>query len=130
MNVRELMNPTSDYIDVAATVTEAAILMRDSGASSLVVMDDGAVAGIITESDIILDCVADNHLPWQCRVERHMTQQNRVVSPDTHMGDASLIMIDSEFDFIPVMSGGQLTGLLTANSIFEAIDMEMALSTV
>ena len=39
-------------------------------------------------------------------------------------------MIDGEFNYIPVMDNGRLAGLLTSESIFGAIDREMAYSTV
>ena len=130
MNVSELMEPTSNYVGITSTVTQAARLMRDTGLTSLVVMSDGELEGIISESDMVLGCMADGHTSWKCRVDRHMVPQSQSLAPDTHIGDASLMMIDGEFDCIPVMENGRLAGMLTSESIFGAIDSEMAYSTV
>ncbi len=130
MYVAELMRPTADYVDADATPYEAARLMRDSGAASLVVMTGGAVAGIITERDMVLGCMAAGHVPWECSVKRHMARQRQTIAPDTHVGDASLIVIDGEFEFLPVLDNGRLAGMLASESVFGVIDSEMAHSTV
>ena len=130
MNVSELMQPTTISVELATTVTEAARLMRDTGAACLVVTDDGNVEGVISESDMVVGCMADGHIPWQCNVERHMSAQCQIISPDTHIGDASLIIIDGEFEYLPVVDEGKLTGILESESIFGAIDSEMAYTPV
>ena len=130
MNVSELMQPTTISVELATTVTEAAKTMRDTGAACLVVTSDGNVEGVISESDMVVGCMADGHIPWQCSVERHMSAQCQIISPDTHIGDASLIIIDGEFEYLPVVDKGRLTGILESESIFGAIDSEMAYKPV
>lgn len=126
MNVSELMRPTSISIKLTTTVTEAAKIMRDTSASCLVVIDDGVIEGVISESDMVVGCMADGHIPWQCTVERHMAAQSFAIASDTHIGDASLIIIDGEFEYLPVVDDGGLIGILESESIFGAIDSEMA----
>ena len=126
MNVSELMHPTTISVELTTTVTEAARLMRDTSASCLVVTDDGNVAGVISESDMVVGCMADGHIPWQCTVDRHMVAQCQVIAPDTHIGDASIVIIDGEFDYLPVVEEGRLEGILESDSIFGAIENEMA----
>ena len=126
MNVSELMRPTSISVELTTTVTEAARLMRDTGAGCLVVTDDGSVAGVISESDMVVGCMADGHVPWQCSVERHMSAQSQIIASDTHIGDASLIIIDGEFEYLPVFDERGLVGILASESLFGAIDSEMA----
>ena len=126
MNVSELMHPTSISVELTTTVTEAAKIMRDTSASCLVVTDKGNIEGVISESDMVVGCMADGHIPWQCTVERHMAPQGQVIAPDTHIGDASLIIIDGEFEYLPVVDEGKLIGILQSESIFGAIDSEMA----
>ena len=130
MNVSELMEPTSISVELATTVTEAARLMRDTGAACLVVTDDGNVEGVISENDMVVGCMADGHIPWQCSVERHMSAQCQIIASDTHIGDASLIVIDGEFEYLPVVDDGRLAGILASGSIFGAIDSEMAYTPV
>ena len=130
MNVSELMHPMTDSVEVTSTVAEAARLMRDAGTACLVVMTGGDVGGIISESDMVLGCMADGHIPWQCSVGRHMSRQRQTITPDTHIGDASIMIIDGELDYVPVVADGTLAGILTSESIFGVIDSEMAYSTV
>lgn len=126
MNVSELMHPTSISVEPTLTVTEAAKIMRDTSVSCLVVIDDGTVTGVISESDMVVGCMADGHIPWQCTVERHMAPQGQVVTSDTHIGDASLMVIDGGFEYLPVVDEGGLAGILESESVFGAIDSEMA----
>ena len=128
MNVSELMHPTSISVELTTMVTEAARLMRDTGASCLVVTDDDSVAGVISQSDMVVGCMADGHIPWQCRVETHMSAQCQIIASDTHIGDASIMIIDGEFEYLPVVDQGSLAGILSSESIFGAIDSEMAYS--
>lgn len=130
MNVSELMHPTSISVELTTTVTEAARLMRDTGASCLVVTDGGNVEGVISESDIVVGCMADGHTSWRCSVETHMSAQCQSIASDTYVGDASLIVIDGELEYLPVVDLGDLAGILSSESIFGAIDSEMAYSTV
>ena len=130
MNVSELMHPTSISVELTTTVTEAARIMRDTSASCLVVTDDGNIEGVISESDMVVGCMADGHIPWQCTVERHMAAQGQAIASDTHIGDASIIIIDGEFEYLPVVDEGRLIGILESESIFGAIDSEMAYAIV
>lgn len=130
MNVSELMHPTSISVELATTVTEAAKIMRDTSVSCLVVTDAGSIEGVISESDMVVGCMADGHIPWQCTVERHMAPQGQVIASDTHIGDASIIIIDGEFEYLPVVDEGRLIGILESESIFGAIDSEMAYAIV
>ena len=75
---------------------------------------------------MVVGCMADGHIPWQCTVERHMAAQAQSIASDTHIGDASLIIIDGEFEYLPVVDEGRLVGILESESIFGAIDSEMA----
>ncbi len=126
MNVSDLMAPTSVSVELTTSVTEAAKLMRDTSVSCLVVTNDGNIEGVISESDMVVGCMADGHIPWQCTVERHMAAQVQAIPSDTHIGDASLIIIDGEFEYLPVVDDGKLAGILVSESIFGAIDSEMA----
>ena len=128
MTVSELMHPTTISVELTTTVTEAAKLMRDTGTTCLVVTDGGNIKGVISESDMVVGCMADGHIPWLCTVDRHMSPQGQVIASDTHIGDASLMVIDGEFEYLPVVDGGKLAGILASERIFGAIDSEMAYS--
>lgn len=125
MDVSELMAPASVSVKLTTTVTEAAKLMRDTSASCLAVTNGGIIEGVISESDMVIGCMANGHIPWQCTVERHMAPQDQVIASDTQIGDASLMVIDGELEYLPVVDEGKLAGILESVSVFGAIDSEM-----
>ena len=58
-----------------------------------------------------------------------MAAQKQTASPDTHVADASITIIDGALDCLPVLDGGELSGLLTSGDVFDVIDGDMAYST-
>ncbi len=130
VEVRELMNRNPYAVGVETNISDAAELMRETGANCLVVMRDQRVEGIITDRDMALGCLGDSHVSWKCQVYKHMTLQRQTVSPQLHFGDASIMMIDRDMDHLPVMEDGQLVGLISSDQLYQAIDREMAASAV
>jgi signal-transduction protein with cAMP-binding, CBS, and nucleotidyltransferase domain len=130
MDVSELMNREPHAVGVETSISDAAQLMKSTGASCLVVMRDNKVEGIITDRDMALGCLVDGHVSWKCQVYKHMTLQRQTVSPSLHFGDASIMMIDRDMDHLPVMEDGQLVGLISSGQLFQAIDREMATASV
>ena len=130
MNVSELMNRDPHAVGVDTNISDAAQLMKETGASCLVVMRDHRVEGIITDRDLARGCLVDGHVSWKCQVYKHMTLQRQTVSPGLHFGDASVMMIDRDIDHLPVVDEGQLVGLISSEQLFQAIDREMATAAV
>ena len=130
MEVSELMHSDPHAVGVDTNISEAARLMKETGANCLVVMRDQRVEGIITDRDMALGCLVDGHVSWKCQVYKHMTLQRQTVSPRLHFGDASVMMIDRDIDHLPVLEEGQLVGLISSAQLFQAIDREMATMAV
>ena len=130
MEVSELMNSDPQSVGVETNISDAAQLMKETGASCLVVMRDQRVEGIITDRDMALGCLVDGHVSWKCQVYKHMTLQRQTVSPRLHSGDASVMMIDRDMDHLPVLEEGQRVGLISSEQLYKAIDREMATMAV
>ena len=130
MEVSELMSSDAHAVGVDTDISEAAQLMKETGASCLVVMRDQRVEGIITDRDMALGCLVDGHVSWKCQVYKHMTLQRQTVTPGLHFGDASVMMIDRDIDHLPVLEEGELVGLISSDQLFQAIDREMATAAV
>lgn len=125
MHTADLMSGDVSIVDLATSVADAAKLMEAQNTGCLVVVDDGALAGIITERDMVLGCLIDGHTSWQCRVYRHMTILSEAATPQTDIGDALLIMMECEVDYLPVVSdNGSVIGLLYAEDISRAIERD------
>ena len=130
MDVSELMNTDAHRVDVETSIANAAQLMKDRGISCLVVLGEDGVEGIITDRDMPLGCLIEGHMASECQVAEHMTAQTQTVAPDLHLGDASIMIIDQDFDNLPVVQNDILVGILSSDDIFQAIDREMTLSPV
>jgi signal-transduction protein with cAMP-binding, CBS, and nucleotidyltransferase domain len=95
-----------------------------------VVLGEDGVEGIITDRDMALGCLIEGHMASECQVAEHMTAQTQTVAPDLHFGDASIMIIDQDFDNLPVVQNDILVGILSSDDIFQAIDREMTFSPV
>ena len=125
MHTADLMSGDVSLVDLSTSVADAAKMMQVQNTGCLVVVDEGALAGIITERDMALGCLIDGHTSWQCRVYRHMTILNKAATPRTNSGDALLIMMECEVDYLPVVSDrGSVIGLLYAEDISRAIEQD------
>ncbi|MCH2314883.1 MAG: CBS domain-containing protein [SAR202 cluster bacterium] len=130
MDVSELMNTDAHRVDVETSIANAAQLIKDRGISCLVVLGEDGDEGIITDRDMALGCLIEGHMASECQVAEHMTAQTQTVAPDLHFGDASIMIIDQDFDNLPVVQNDILVGILSSDDIFQAIDREMTLSPV
>ena len=130
MDVSELMNTDAHRVDVETSIVNAAQLIKDRGISCLVVLGEDGDEGIITDRDMALGCLIEGHMASECQVAEHMTAQTQTVAPDLHFGDASIMIIDQDFDNLPVVQNDILVGILSSDDIFQAIDREMTLSPV
>jgi CBS domain-containing protein len=124
MNIAEVMTLNIPSISLEDDIATAAGMMRDTDSSELVVLSGTKIVGVISERDITRGCVVEGHTAWQCSVYRHMTIQDAVISPDTHIGNAAIMMIDGDLSFLPVAEDGRLLGLVSSNDIFQAVDRE------
>ena len=125
MYTADLMSGDASIVDLSTSVADAAKMMETQNTGCLVVVDDGALAGIITERDMVLGCLIDGHTSWQCQVYRHMTILNDAATPQTDIGDALLIMMEREVDYLPVVNDeGKVVGLLYADDISRAIEQD------
>lgn len=130
MDISELMSAEAHSVGTETSIADAAQLMKDTGASCLVVFGDDGVEGIITDRDMALGCLVEGHIAQECMVDRHMTVQTQTIAPDLHFGDASILIIDQDFDNLPVILNDKLVGILSSDDIFQEIDRDMTLSPV
>ena len=125
MHTADLMSGDVSIVELSTSVADAAKMMQSQNTGCLVVVDEGALAGIITERDMVLGCLIDGHTSWQCKVYRHMTIFNKSATPQSDLGDALLIMMDYEVDYLPVVSdSGSVVGMLYAEDISRTIEQD------
>ncbi len=105
-----------DSVDTGATVREAIAVMRAGTSGAVVVLDEGRVVGIFTERDV-LKKVSGEPGALDSAVLAYMTPDPLVLRDDDMMAIALNKMGVGGFRHIPVMTGSQLTGLVTGRDV-------------
>ena len=116
MRVSELMQSEVLQTFPDESLADAAIRMRDHGVGSLAVVDGDELLGILTERDLLW-ALADGAAPHVARVAAYMTTNSVVASPDTDVVTASRLMVQHDVRHLPVMTAGQLTGMVSARDL-------------
>jgi acetoin utilization protein AcuB len=111
------------------SVTDALRLMRERKVRRLPVMDShGRLVGIVSDQDLLyaspspvssLSVWEMNYLLAKLKVEEVMTRQVITVTADTPLEEAARIMVDSKIGGLPVVSDGQLVGIITETDLFK-----------
>lgn len=109
----ESMRPI--YVDVRASVTEAAQLMKANKTTSILVTDRSSIAGIFTSKDIVLRVLAANLDPKRCSVVRVMTPNPECAPTTMTIQEALRKMHDGKFLNLPVKN--------EADEIFGIVDV-------
>lgn len=107
----------------AATAHEAACVMTRANCGSVLIVDASQLLGIVTERDLMTRVLAKGADPMQTTVGSIMTPNPRCVSPETHVADAVLIMIERGFRHLPVIADdGRILGVF---SVRDALPREV-----
>ena len=125
MRIGEVMTQTVVTAPRHATIGDVAELMRDRNVGSVVICDEGRPHSLITDRDIAL-AVADG----ATRDSEADLQVNRpLVTGDAEMDveEAAALMVQYRIRRLPVMSGGELAGIVTLDDLaVRAGDLKIA----
>ena len=93
--------------------------MNENKIGGVPVVDDGEIVGIITKTDFIKTCqgVPYNNTP----VKEWMKTKLMTISPEDRMVHARRMIIDEEIGRLPVMSDGELEGIISAKDIAKSM---------
>jgi CBS domain-containing protein len=125
MDLREsLEEPVSKYMSTAFakagaddTIYQAAVAMKQSGATEAVVMKGGEPVGIITERDIVYKVVARGLVPQQVKVKDVMSSPVESVEENTKVLDAISKMSKLGLRRLGVTRNGKLVGMVTQKAM-------------
>lgn len=115
--VREMMTGNPESVDADATVQEAARIMRELNVGSVPVLASGRVAGIVTDRDITIRVIAENRSPAQTPVREIATADPMTVTPDMDLNEAAQMMAAHQIRRLPVVSDGNLVGMLSLGDV-------------
>lgn len=126
MQVQDVCTHQAVSVSPAASVTDAARLMRQRHVGMLVVVEqpDGEriPVGVLTDRDIVIEVVAPEVPCAQLRVDEVMTRDPAVCSQDEQLLDAVARMRLHGIRRLPVLNAkGGLCGLLSLDDIYGAL---------
>jgi CBS domain-containing protein len=111
-SVRDAMTEDPRSIDAAATVVEAARLMREKHVGSLPITEDGRLVGVITDRDITTRVVAEAADPHATPVGDVSSRDLVSVGPGEDLDEALELMARHQVRRLPVVEDGRLVGIV------------------
>jgi CBS domain-containing protein len=118
-----------ETISAAASVSDAAVRLRDRNIGALVVMADEdaeggvAVAGILSERDVVRAlgvAEADSAAVLSQPVSSLMTTEVVTCEPRTTVDELMRLMTDRRIRHVPVLDGGTLAGIVSIGDVVKS----------
>lgn len=123
MNVSDIMHPLGEGIASNATLSEAAVKMRDLQTDFLPVNEDSKLVGIVTDRDIVTRGVVSGRDSNRILVSEVMTLYIETISSDAIIAEAAQKMRENPLQrLIVVDRDGSYVGVLTAEQIHQVSD--------
>jgi CBS domain-containing protein len=118
VTVSEVMVRDVVTIDAAATLLEAARLMRDANVGMLPVMDNNALRGIVTDRDLVVRAMTMDARPSEVRVSECVSEPPRSAEPEWTLDEAMEEMARQQVGRLPIIdAGGRVIGVVTLSSL-------------
>lgn len=120
--VADIMRPPITTVTPNDHVAAAAYLMRRAGATALVILhgQTSQPIGLVTEADIV-QLVADGRDADEVRIHDLMARQLSLVDAAASIRAAANTMITGHFRHLPVISQGELVGIIDITDICRAL---------
>lgn len=105
----------------AASVREAALMMRERRVGAVMIVDHGRLLGIATERDLVFRLLARDRDPTATTLAEIMTEQPETLSPD----DSAIIALEKmragRYRHLPVLRGEEVCGMVSIRDLYEAV---------
>ncbi|MFI5420244.1 MAG: cyclic nucleotide-binding/CBS domain-containing protein [Nitrososphaerales archaeon] len=115
--VESLMSKKLVTVETSATAFDVSREMLDHDIGCILVLEKKKLAGIVTKSDILREAVMKRLDPQKIVVTELMTRPVVTIGSDRSLADASALMSKHNITKIPVLSGGQLVGIITSTDL-------------
>jgi CBS domain-containing protein len=103
------------------TVFEALQMMANKDIGALLVIEEGQLVGIFSERDYARKIILHGKSSLQTPVREVMTSDIVTVKPENTVEECMALMTDHHFRHLPVMSNGQLLGVVSIGDIVKAV---------
>ena len=126
MKAQEAVRHAPVELPVDATIGEAARLMDDRAVGAVVVVDQegGRPVGIVTDRDLVIQVVARGLDPKSVKVADVYTEKPVVATPEEPLDQALQRMAEEQVRRLPVVSDGELVGMLAQADVARSADAQ------
>ena len=107
-----------DATDALPAVAQA-LVGNDVGA--VLVLRDGALVGVVSERDLTTELMAGDDGDDRLTAADVMTQNLVTVPPEAPLVEAARVMREAHVRHLPVVSDGQVAGMLSMRDLFEVL---------
>jgi CBS domain-containing protein len=116
MRIGDVMTGTVVTAARSATLADVATLMRDRNVGSVVICEGGRPQALITDRDVAL-AVGANGAERSAEVDSHATRPLITGDADMDIEEAAALMVQHRVRRLPVLTGGELTGIVTLDDL-------------
>jgi CBS domain-containing protein len=121
--IADLISGNVVQLPASATVLDAARLMYQHRIGCLPIIEAGKLRGIFTERDALYRVMAVGRDPGITPLSGVMTPHPDTVMPETRAVDALRIMREGGFRHLPVVSEGEVIGMVSLRD-FAGVEIE------
>jgi len=114
--VRDVMTPGPIGVDYHQSIGEAARTMRDWGVGAVLVVSHGSLYGLVTDRDLVVRAVAEARAADQ-PVGPLSSGDLIGVAANADAGEAARLMREHAVRRLPVIEGGQVTGIVSLGDL-------------
>ena len=98
-------------------VIDAAKIMSKEDIGSVIICDGDKPVGIVTREDIINKVIATDKQPSKVLLKDIMSKELVTTNPDSDISEAAKLMSKYKYERIPVVSMGELVGIISTREI-------------
>ena len=128
--VADLMSENPTTLPASATVVQAARCMRDENIGAVVVMDGRQLCGIVTDRDIVVRSVAEGNSIAQRTLDTVCSPSVMTLTPEDDADRAVMMMRDKKVRRVPVVSSGEVVGIISLGDLAVERDPRSALGVI
>jgi CBS domain-containing protein len=120
--VEEIMTRNPHTVEIGDSLVDAAREMREGDIGNVIVTDGGRVAGILTDRDIVVRAIAEGSEPRSTTVGDVCSSGPRTLAPGDSVEAAAQTMGENGIRRLPVVSDGELVGVLSLGDLAQDRD--------
>ena len=127
--IGDIMTPAPVGVYYSQTIGETARIMRDTQVGAVLVVNDGALSGVVTDRDLVVRGLAEGE-GLDSPVGPLCSGDLVGVAADADLTQAERLMGEHAVRRLPVISDGQVVGIVSMGDIAISSDADSPLAAV